>query len=127
MMAVLNVRSSSIKRAVGGILKFKVVLENLQKIFLLSRHESSLSYYEDYEDDATFVPEDVKEGHFVVIAKDEEGQKRFVVPLSYLNNPRFLRLLEHAAEEYGFHQHGALTIPCRASELEMLLAQRNRF
>ncbi|TKY67179.1 Auxin-responsive protein SAUR32 [Spatholobus suberectus] len=123
-MAELNVKSSSKKRVVGGILKFKSVLEKLQKSLVLRRHKSSSSCYEE-GDDTTCVPEDVKEGHFVVIAKDkEEAKRRFVVPLSCLNNPTFFRLLEEAAEEYGFDQHGALTIPCRPSELEMLLSQQ---
>ncbi|KAF7823352.1 auxin-responsive protein SAUR50-like [Senna tora] len=69
------------------------------------------------------VPEDVKEGHFAVIAEDigEMEAKRFVVPLSCLTHPSFLRLLEEAAEEYGFDQEGALTIPCRPKEIERIL------
>jgi len=126
-MGGLIVRSSSRKiRAVGGILKLKGVLEKLQKSILLRRHKSS-SYGGDYEELGDYrkcVAEDVKEGHFVVIAKDiGEEAKRLVVPLSSLKNPTFLRLLEDAAEEYGFDQH-ALTIPCRPSELEMLLARQ---
>ncbi|KAL2328569.1 hypothetical protein Fmac_021996 [Flemingia macrophylla] len=106
----------------GGMLKLKGVLERLQKSILMRRNKTSCSYYED-----------VKEGHFVVIAERGEVPKRFVVPLRCLNDPSFLRLLEKAAEEYGFDQHGALTIPCRPSELEMLLAHqwknktRNKF
>ncbi|XP_020214528.1 auxin-responsive protein SAUR32 [Cajanus cajan] len=109
-------RSISKMRVVGGMLKLKSVLEKLQKNLLLCRHKTSSSYYGDYED--------VKEGHFVVIAEHGEGPKRFVVPLKFLNNSRFLRLLEEAAEEYGFDQRGALAIPCRPSELEMILAQQ---
>ncbi|ESW04302.1 hypothetical protein PHAVU_011G083900 [Phaseolus vulgaris] len=122
-----GVRSSSRKiRVVGGILKLKGVLEKLQKSVLLRRHKSSLygGDYEELGDDRRCVAEDVKEGHFVVIAKAKdigEEAKRLVVPLSCLKNPTFLRLLEEAAEEYGFDQHGALTIPCRPSELEKLL------
>ncbi|CAJ1979260.1 unnamed protein product [Sphenostylis stenocarpa] len=126
-MGGLKVRSNSKIRVVGGILKLKGVLEKLQKSVLLRRHKSS-SYGGDYEelgDDRRCVAEDVKEGHFVVIAKDlVEEAKRLVVPLSCLNNPTFLKLLEEAEEEYGFDQHGALTIPCRPCELEMLLAQQ---
>ncbi|RDX73087.1 hypothetical protein CR513_47351, partial [Mucuna pruriens] len=126
-MAELNIRSGSIKRVVGGILKFKVVLGKLQKSLLVRTHKPSWSYCKDYceeRDDTRSVPEDVKEGHFAVIAEHGEGPKRFVVPLSCLNNPTFLRLLEQAAEEYGLNQHGALIIPCRPCQLETLLAHQ---
>ena len=68
-----------------------------------------------------FVPEDVKEGHFAVLAVNDEVPKRFVVSLSCLSHPVFLRLLELAEEEFGFDQEGALAIPCRASELQGVL------
>ncbi|XP_027348252.1 auxin-responsive protein SAUR50-like [Abrus precatorius] len=125
-MAELKVRSSTKKKVVSGIWKLKIVLEKLQKSLLLRRNKSS-SYFRDCEeryDATTCVPKDVKEGHFAVIAEDEEESKRFVVPLSCLNNPTFLRLLEQASQEYGFDQDGALTIPCRPSDLEMLLSQQ---
>ncbi|KAK7312594.1 hypothetical protein VNO77_36560 [Canavalia gladiata] len=125
-MAKLKVRRSSKKKVVGGIWKLKIVLEKLQRRLLLRRNRSISLYCGDYEarDDTGCVPEDVKEGHFAVIAEDGKEPKRFVVPLSCLNNPTFLKLLEQAEEEYGFDQDGALTIPCRPSELEMLLAQQ---
>ncbi|KAG4985513.1 hypothetical protein JHK84_033451 [Glycine max] len=113
-MARLNVRSSSKRRVLDGVLKLKSVFEKLQKSLLLRRNKSSSSYYGDYDTTAC-----VLEGHFAVIAEHEkETIKRFLVPLSYLRNSTFLGLLEQAAEEYGFDQHGALTIPCRPSELE---------
>ncbi|KAJ0763874.1 putative small auxin-up RNA [Helianthus annuus] len=70
------------------------------------------------------VPEDVKEGHFAVIAVDEYEERRFVVPVSYLKWDLFVKLLERAAEEYGFEHEGAVVIPCRPSELERILAQQ---
>lgn len=97
----------------NGIVKLKVVVEKLQRSFLLGKK----SY------DEVDVPEDVKEGHFAVIAEDEDEMKRFVVPLSYLSRPIFLSLLEQAADEYGFDHGGALTIPCRPAHLQMILAQ----
>ncbi|KAL8245453.1 hypothetical protein R6Q59_011711 [Mikania micrantha] len=94
----------------NGILKLKVVIEKLQKSILQgfgSGHE--------------MVPEDVKEGHFAVIAADDDEERRFVVPLAYLDQPSFQRLLERAAEEYGFNHEGALMVPCRPSELEWIV------
>ncbi|KAK9940056.1 hypothetical protein M0R45_016731 [Rubus argutus] len=94
----------------------KFVLEKLLRSLLLGRKSNS-----DFGGDSTYVPQDVKEGHFAVIAADGGQMKRFVVALSYLSHPRFLDLLKQAAEEYGFDREGALTIPCPPSDLEKIL------
>ncbi|XP_010557350.1 PREDICTED: auxin-induced protein 15A [Tarenaya hassleriana] len=115
-----NVTKSS-KRKINGIVKLKNVLERLvQKSLLLTQKQ-------EHEDGVVrgYVPRDVKEGHFAVIAVDEyEPRQRFVVPLAFLENPVFLRLLEQAAEEYGFDHNGALMVPCRPSELRMILSEQ---
>ncbi|CAH1452569.1 unnamed protein product [Lactuca virosa] len=98
-----------------GILKLKGVIEKLQKSLLPAKKCAPKNTNLRTE------PEDVKEGHFVVIAADEDEEKRFVVPLAYLARPSFQRLLERAAEEYGFGNEGALTVPCRPSDLEWIL------
>ncbi|XP_057490933.1 indole-3-acetic acid-induced protein ARG7-like [Actinidia eriantha] len=49
-------------------------------------------------------------GHFVVYVGNE--MKRFVVPTSYLKNHIFQQLLDQAAEEYGFHNHEKIVLPC---------------
>ncbi|KAK7404778.1 hypothetical protein VNO78_05736 [Psophocarpus tetragonolobus] len=125
VMAELKLRSSSSKkRVLSGFFKLKGMLEKLQKSLMLRIHKSSRWSNYDHGD-TTCVAEDVKEGHFGVIAKDiVEEPKRFVVPLNCLNDPAFLSLLEKAAQEFGFEQHGALTIPCRPCQLEMILAQQ---
>ncbi|GAV62622.1 Auxin_inducible domain-containing protein [Cephalotus follicularis] len=108
----------------NGIVSLKVVVKKLQKSLSLGR--KSTSYYDEFGGISDYVPKDVKEGHFAVIAVDrEEEPKRFVVPLSCLTHPRFVRLLEEAAEEYGFDHDGALPIPCRPSDLERILADEN--
>ncbi|XVE93754.1 hypothetical protein REPUB_Repub01dG0221600 [Reevesia pubescens] len=44
----------------------------------------------------------------------ESQKKRFVIPISFLNQPSFQELLSKAEEEFGFdHPMGGLTIPCR--------------
>ena len=43
-----------------------------------------------------------------------EKMKRFVIPVSYLNQPSFQDLLSQTEEEFGYdHPMGGLTIPCR--------------
>jgi len=40
--------------------------------------------------------------------------KRFVIPISYLNQNSFQELLSQAEEQYGYdHPMGGITIPCR--------------
>lgn len=104
----------------NSIVKLKVVVQKLQKSLLLAKKP------DDFEDvsDSTNVPEDVKEGHFAVIAVDDGENKRFVVPLSYLTHPSFSRLLEQAAEEYGFDHEGVVMVPCQPKELERMLAEQ---
>ncbi|RDY06357.1 hypothetical protein CR513_09658, partial [Mucuna pruriens] len=42
-----------------------------------------------------------------------EKQTRFLIPISYLNQPSFQDLLSEAVEEFGYdHLMGGLTIPC---------------
>ncbi|KAK3195355.1 hypothetical protein Dsin_026665 [Dipteronia sinensis] len=55
----------------------------------------------------------VSKGH-VAVYVGERQKKRFVVPISFLNQPSFQELLRKAEEEFGFHHPtGGLTIPCR--------------
>ncbi|KAL8034940.1 hypothetical protein ABFX02_12G063800 [Erythranthe guttata] len=57
---------------------------------------------------------EVPKGHLAVYVGENDQKKRFVIPLSYLNNPLFQELLCQAEEEFGFHHPmgGVLTIPC---------------
>ncbi|CAL5402215.1 unnamed protein product [Camellia sinensis] len=55
----------------------------------------------------------VPKSHLAVYVGESE-KKRFVIPISYLNQPSFQDLLSQAEEEFGFeHPMGGLTIPCR--------------
>ncbi|GAB2235771.1 hypothetical protein Droror1_Dr00026212 [Drosera rotundifolia] len=62
-----------------------------------------------------------KSGHFVVVASEGDEQEKFVICLEFLNDPRFLKLLKQAEEEFGFEQEGALALPCRPEELQRIL------
>ncbi|PSS21795.1 Auxin-responsive protein [Actinidia chinensis var. chinensis] len=53
----------------------------------------------------------VDKGHFVVYTAD---QRRFVIPLFYLNNDIFIELLKMAEEEYGLQSDAPITLPCDA-------------
>ncbi|KAF8406534.1 hypothetical protein HHK36_008622 [Tetracentron sinense] len=82
----------------------------------------SLSYVSQSASTATDVPK----GHFGVYVR-ETYKKRFVVPISYLNQPSFQELLSFAKEEYGFdHPMGSLTIPCNEDVFLNLTSLLNR-
>ncbi|CAJ1892780.1 unnamed protein product [Sphenostylis stenocarpa] len=105
------------------------VIKGLSFLALNGARTRRVCYLSDIDEDkdnenATRVPEDVKEGHFAVIAMQGEETKRFVVELDYLTDPTFLMLLEQASEEYGFEQKGALAVPCSPQELQKIIENR---
>ena len=53
---------------------------------------------------------DVPKGYIAVYVGESE-KRRFVIPISFLNQPLFLELLSKAEEEFGYdHPMGGLTI-----------------
>ncbi|KAM5548547.1 hypothetical protein ABKV19_000118 [Rosa sericea] len=55
---------------------------------------------------------DIPKGYFAVYV-GESQKKRFVIPVSFLNEPKFQDLLSQAEEEFGYdHPMGGITIPC---------------
>ncbi|KAF5764439.1 putative small auxin-up RNA [Helianthus annuus] len=66
---------------------------------------------------------DVPKGHLAVYV-GEIQKKRFVVPLSYLDQPLFQDLLRRSEEEYDFnYPMGGLTIPCQEEAFIKLTAR----
>ncbi|XP_010539011.1 PREDICTED: auxin-responsive protein SAUR21-like [Tarenaya hassleriana] len=50
---------------------------------------------------------------FLAVYVGESKRTRYLVPVSYLNQPAFQALLSKAEEEFGFnHPTGGLMIPC---------------
>ncbi|PON99971.1 Small auxin-up RNA [Trema orientale] len=67
---------------------------------------------------------DVPKGFLAVYVG--ENRMKFVIPVSYLNQPSFQELLSQAEEEFGFdHPMGALTIPCREDAFIDLISHLN--
>ena len=57
----------------------------------------------------------------------ESEKKRFVIPLSYLNQPPFQELLSQGEIEFGYdHPMGSLAIPCREDAFLELVSSLNR-
>ncbi|KAM0012771.1 putative small auxin-up RNA [Helianthus debilis subsp. tardiflorus] len=56
---------------------------------------------------------DVPKGHLAVYVGEKE-KRRFVVPISYLQQPLFQKFLRESEEEFGFdHSMGGLTLSCQ--------------
>ncbi|PON93786.1 Small auxin-up RNA [Trema orientale] len=67
----------------------------------------------------------IPKGYFAVYVGVDQ-KNRYVVPLSYLNEPAFQELLSMAEEEFGYnHPMGGLTIPCREDVFIDLTSQLN--
>ncbi|KAI3441250.1 uncharacterized protein J3R85_002514 [Psidium guajava] len=50
---------------------------------------------------------------YLAVYVGERQKKRYIVPVSFLNQPLFQELLRKAEEEFGFdHPMGGITIPC---------------
>ncbi|KAI3756960.1 hypothetical protein L6452_04492 [Arctium lappa] len=47
----------------------------------------------------------------VMVGHEGEEQKRFIIPVMYLNHPLFMELLKEAEDEYGFQHQGLINIP----------------
>ncbi|CAI9758353.1 unnamed protein product [Fraxinus pennsylvanica] len=59
----------------------------------------------------------LKKGCVAVKVGLENGPfQRFVIPISYLHNPLFQRLLDRACEFYGYHTSGPLMLPCSVED-----------
>ncbi|CAJ2679474.1 auxin-induced SAUR [Trifolium pratense] len=73
---------------------------------------------------ATSKSVEVRKGYVAVYVG--EKQKRFVVPVTYLNEPSFQDLLSQAEEEFGYdHPMGGLTIPCTEDAFQHIISCLN--
>ncbi|KAI9127682.1 hypothetical protein K1719_000675 [Acacia pycnantha] len=67
---------------------------------------------------------DVPKGYLAVYVG--EKMKRFVIPISYLNQPSFQDFLSQAEEEFGYdHPMGGLTIPCTEEAFQIVTSCLN--
>ncbi|XP_031127769.1 auxin-responsive protein SAUR68-like [Ipomoea triloba] len=65
----------------------------------------------------------VNKGHFVVYTAD---QKRFVIPLSYLENEIIRQLLNMSEEEFGLPSDVPITLPCNAAFMNYIISLLSR-
>ncbi|EEF39753.1 conserved hypothetical protein [Ricinus communis] len=65
------------------------------------------------------IPAKAEKGCFVVYSAD---QKRFLLPLEYLNNEVVSELFDIAEEVFGMPSNGPLTLPCDAELMEYAIS-----
>ncbi|XP_019186635.1 PREDICTED: auxin-responsive protein SAUR68-like [Ipomoea nil] len=65
----------------------------------------------------------VAKGHFVIYTGD---QKRFVIPLSFLDNKIIRQMLEMSEEEFGLPSDGPITLPCDAVFMNYIISLLSR-
>ncbi|KAK6921304.1 LOW QUALITY PROTEIN: Small auxin-up RNA [Dillenia turbinata] len=73
---------------------------------------------QDLDECSTSSDISLSNGHFVVYTID---RRRFVLPLSHLNNYIFAELLRMSEEEFGLPSNGPITLPCDAVFMEYIL------
>jgi len=67
---------------------------------------------------------EVPKGYLAIYVGDK--MRRFMIPVSYLNQPSFQQLLSQSEEEFGYdHPNGGLTIPCKEEEFQNVISQLN--
>ena len=68
---------------------------------------------------------EIPKGYLAVYVGEE--MKRFLIPVSFLNEPLFQELLSQAEEEFGYcHPKGGLTIPCKEDMFLDIASRLNR-
>ncbi|XWS43566.1 hypothetical protein CRYUN_Cryun16bG0115100 [Craigia yunnanensis] len=123
----MSVKMQNWEQSHTGLVLLRLLMKKLKRVLreLPSRGpDQNVVEFDGDVEETKKIPKDVKEGHFAVIAVKGGKPKRFILELSYLRNPAFLRLLEQAKEEYGFQQTGALAVPCQPEELQKILEDR---
>ncbi|KAF7841119.1 Auxin-induced protein X10A [Senna tora] len=87
-------------------------LPGIKRVLVIASHGASKSV-------------EVPKGYVAVYVG--EKMKRFVIPISYLNQSSFQELLNQAEEEFGFdHPTGGLTIPCKEDVFLDIASRLNR-
>lgn len=88
----------------------KVAALNKRKISFPSTHEGFTT-----STSSSYV---VDKGHFVVYTTDE---RRFVMPLAYLNDKILRELFKMSEQEFGLSSNGPIRLPCDATFMEYVV------
>ncbi|KAJ6370343.1 hypothetical protein OIU76_028588 [Salix suchowensis] len=91
-----------------------------QKLAAIGRKRITLPHpFERTDARSCSISSTTEKGHFVVYSTD---QKRFLLPLKYLNSNIVRDLLKIAEEEFGLPSDGPLTLPCDSDLLKYVFS-----
>ncbi|XP_049380273.1 auxin-responsive protein SAUR68-like [Solanum stenotomum] len=91
-----------------------------QKFAAMQRKRISFSRNgSDADDCSTSSSSIVEKGHFVVYTID---QKRFMIPLVYLESEIIRQLLNMSEEEFGLLSGGPITLPCDSAFMDYIIS-----
>ncbi|KAJ6734384.1 BINDING PROTEIN putative-RELATED [Salix purpurea] len=91
-----------------------------QKLAAIGRKRITLPHpFERTDARSCSISSTTEKGHFVVYSID---QKRFLLPLKYLNSNIVRDLLKIAEEEFGLPGDGPLTLPCDSDLLKYVFS-----
>ncbi|KAI5402352.1 hypothetical protein KIW84_050098, partial [Lathyrus oleraceus] len=93
--------------------KFTYFFYYFFEIILLSRNKTRMGFrLPAIRRSSSSKQVEVPKGYLAVYVGEQA--KRFLIPVSFLNEPLFQELLSQAEEEFGYsHPMGGLTIPCK--------------
>ncbi|XP_062104278.1 auxin-responsive protein SAUR68-like [Humulus lupulus] len=100
--------------------KLMKIARNWPKLAALNGRKISFPSITSYEGCTTTTSSSfvVEKGHFVVYTTDE---KRFVMPLAYLNDNILRELFKMSEQEFGLSSRGPITLPCDAVFMEYVV------
>ncbi|KAL8233081.1 hypothetical protein R6Q57_002859 [Mikania cordata] len=80
-------------------------------------HHKDHHHHNDQHDDHGMKKDKIPKGCMTVtVGHEDEEQKRFIIPVMYLNHPLFMELLKEGEDEYGFHYHGPINFHCHVKD-----------
>ncbi|KAK4360033.1 hypothetical protein RND71_022262 [Anisodus tanguticus] len=90
-----------------------------QRFAAKKRKRISLPINGSDDDSCSISSSIVEKGHFVVYTAD---QKRFVIPLAYLENEIIRELLSISEEEFGLPSGGSIILPCDSAIINYIIS-----
>ncbi|XP_019157614.1 PREDICTED: auxin-responsive protein SAUR68-like [Ipomoea nil] len=98
------------------------LVKRWQKFVAIRRKRISLPRLND-DADSCSTSSAVSKGHFAIYTAD---QRRFVIPLSYLENEIIRQLLNLSEQEFGLPSNGPITLPCDAVFMNYIISLLGR-
>nr|GLL25769.1 auxin-responsive protein SAUR68-like [Ipomoea trifida] len=98
------------------------LVKRWRKFVAIRRKRISLPRLND-DADSCSTSSEVSKGHFAIYTAD---QKRFIIPLSYLENEVIRQLLNFSEEEFGLPSNGPITLPCDAVFMNYIISILSR-